>query len=74
MCRKITCACGKATWVGCGQHVASALAGVADADRCEAVRAGKPPIAVSQVRDPCPAAASAAAAAAAAAAPPASKA
>ena len=60
MCRKIACACGKATWVGCGQHVETALAGVADADRCEAVRAGKPAIAVSQVRDPCPAAAAAA--------------
>jgi len=69
MCRKIACACGKATWVGCGQHVDSALAGVADADRCEAVRAGKPPIAVSQTRNPCPAAEAAKAAGAPAAAP-----
>jgi hypothetical protein len=68
MCRKIACACGKATWAGCGQHVDAALAGVADADRCEAVRAGKPPIAVSQTRDPCPAAKAKAPAAAAPAA------
>ncbi|PTW91236.1 hypothetical protein C8A06_0955 [Microbacteriaceae bacterium MWH-Ta3] len=35
MCSPITCAdCGKASWTGCGQHVESALAGVATEDRC----------------------------------------
>lgn len=35
MCRAVTCrTCGKTTWAGCGQHVETALAGVAPADRC----------------------------------------
>jgi len=35
MCRAVTCkTCGKATWVGCGQHVNQVLAGVSASDRC----------------------------------------
>lgn len=35
MCRKIICAtCSKPTWAGCGQHIDSALSGVAESDRC----------------------------------------
>ncbi|WP_344196594.1 hypothetical protein [Aeromicrobium alkaliterrae] len=35
MCQKVTCSdCGKATWVGCGEHVEEALAGVPDDQRC----------------------------------------
>ncbi|EQC32947.1 hypothetical protein SDRG_09476 [Saprolegnia diclina VS20] len=42
MCFKVNCAvCQKATWQGCGQHIDSALAGVADADRCPGWRTGK---------------------------------
>ena len=38
-CRKAVCAgCHKATWLGCGQHIDSCLAGVAEADRCPAYR------------------------------------
>lgn len=36
MCQKVTCSiCGKATWVGCGDHVEEALAGVPQAERCQ---------------------------------------
>jgi len=39
MCYPVTCAnCGKTTWAGCGEHVDSALAGVAAADRCTCPR------------------------------------
>jgi hypothetical protein len=76
MCRATTCACGKASWAGCGQHnpMETVLGGVKDEDRCPAVRSGQPPLAPGQHRSPCPdtpagrAAATAAAAAAAAAA------
>lgn len=35
MCQKVTCSiCGKPTWVGCGDHVEEALAGVPVAERC----------------------------------------
>lgn len=35
MCQKVTCRqCGRPTWVGCGEHVEEALAGVPVADRC----------------------------------------
>lgn len=35
MCRAVTCkTCGKTTWAGCGQHVASVKAGVPRADWC----------------------------------------
>lgn len=35
MCSKRSCSnCGKASWVGCGLHVESALAGVGVEDRC----------------------------------------
>ncbi|MFT4299298.1 MAG: hypothetical protein QM597_06670 [Aeromicrobium sp.] len=35
MCQKIVCGeCGKATWVGCGEHIEEALAGVPDEQRC----------------------------------------
>ena len=36
MCQRITCStCGKPTWTGCGQHVETALRGVAQRDRCQ---------------------------------------
>ena len=39
MCYRVTCTtCGKATWDGCGEHIETALAGVADADRCHCPR------------------------------------
>ncbi|CAM9303433.1 unnamed protein product [Phaeothamnion confervicola] len=42
MCRKVTCSkCGKPSWAGCGQHIESALSGVAEADRCPGWRSGK---------------------------------
>ena len=42
MCRKVTCStCGKPTWAGCGNHIASALAGVAEGDRCPSWRDNK---------------------------------
>ena len=42
MCKKIECnVCGKATWAGCGQHIDTALQGVAEADRCPGWRSGK---------------------------------
>ncbi|CAN2218678.1 hypothetical protein MCEMKE14_01170 [Candidatus Nanopelagicaceae bacterium] len=35
MCSKVICNhCQKPTWAGCGEHVEEALAGVAQADRC----------------------------------------
>ena len=35
MCSRIACGkCGKPTWVGCGDHIEEALAGVAPEDRC----------------------------------------
>ncbi len=35
MCQQITCQnCGRPTWIGCGQHIEEALAGVPAADRC----------------------------------------
>jgi len=35
MCAPAICnKCHKATWVGCGQHIEQALAGVAEEDRC----------------------------------------
>ena len=30
----VTAACGKQTWLGCGQHIETALSGVAEKDRC----------------------------------------
>jgi len=36
MCRPVTCRqCGKTTWAGCGQHVASVKAGVPAGQWCE---------------------------------------
>jgi len=36
MCRRVTCrTCEKPTWMGCGDHVEEALAGVPQADRCQ---------------------------------------
>ena len=41
MCRKTTCSsCGKSSWAGCGQHIESALNGVAESDRCPGWRTG----------------------------------
>jgi hypothetical protein len=35
MCRKVSCVtCQRSTWMGCGKHIAAALAGVDDCDRC----------------------------------------
>jgi hypothetical protein len=35
MCRAVTCkTCGKTTWAGCGQHVASVKAGVPRSEWC----------------------------------------
>ena len=35
MCQRVTCPkCKKPTWVGCGEHVEEALAGVPQAERC----------------------------------------
>ncbi|MCK0112177.1 hypothetical protein MWU75_08515 [Ornithinimicrobium sp. F0845] len=35
MCRAVTCkTCGKTTWAGCGQHVASVRQGVAPSQWC----------------------------------------
>jgi len=35
MCRPATCeTCGKATYVGCGRHIESVLAGVPPEKRC----------------------------------------
>ena len=68
MCRSVTCACGKASWAGCGQHVESVLGSVKDEDRCPAVRRGQPAIAPGSSRSPCPDSPAGRAAAAAAAA------
>ena len=36
MCRPVTCKiCGKTTWAGCGQHVASVKAGVPAGEWCD---------------------------------------
>jgi len=36
MCSRVTCnICQKATWSGCGEHIESALEGVAEQDRCQ---------------------------------------
>ncbi len=44
MCKKVECSsCGKQTWAGCGQHIDTALAGVAVADRCPGWETGKCP-------------------------------
>ena len=35
MCSRVSCqSCGKATWVGCGMHVSSALRGIPTEQRC----------------------------------------
>ena len=51
MCRPVQCkTCGKTTWAGCGQHVASVRAGVPSSEWCngshtqaqlDAARAGR---------------------------------
>ena len=44
MCRKVTCkSCKKATWAGCGMHIASALQDVPIPDRCPGWEKGKCP-------------------------------
>ena len=43
MCRKSRCECGKWSWVGCGQHIESALNGIPLADRCAGWKTGKCP-------------------------------
>jgi hypothetical protein len=41
MCKQVKCLdCGKATWVGCGEHVDKVLKGVAIEDRCRGWRDG----------------------------------
>lgn len=36
MCRKTTCRkCGKASWTGCGQHVAQVMKGIPKAQQCQ---------------------------------------
>ncbi|HYF72431.1 MAG TPA: hypothetical protein VD864_06400 [Nocardioides sp.] len=36
MCRRVTCRrCGKASWSGCGAHVAQVMAGVPTSERCQ---------------------------------------
>jgi len=36
MCSRTTCRkCGKPTWSGCGNHIETALKGVAKKDRCQ---------------------------------------
>ena len=36
MCAQVSCSsCHKPTWEGCGEHIDEALAGVAEADRCQ---------------------------------------
>lgn len=36
MCHKVNCRkCGKPTWAGCGNHIESALKGVAKSQRCQ---------------------------------------
>jgi len=35
MCHKVPCStCGKYNWVGCGLHIAMAMKGVEEKDRC----------------------------------------
>jgi len=39
MCQRVQCLkCGKASWVGCGQHVEQVLKGVPEKDRCQCPR------------------------------------
>lgn len=39
MCQKVACDnCHKPTWVGCGEHIEEALAGVPEGDRCHCAR------------------------------------
>ncbi|ETV83106.1 hypothetical protein H257_04834 [Aphanomyces astaci] len=53
MCRKIDCSvCHKPTWAGCGQHIDSALANVAVADRCPSWQTGKHDAAVTTAAAP----------------------
>ncbi|KAG2233236.1 hypothetical protein INT48_001685 [Thamnidium elegans] len=36
MCERTSCdKCKKPTWIGCGQHIEQALAGVPQEDRCQ---------------------------------------
>jgi len=43
MCQRTTCrTCGKATYVGCGQHVEQVLGDVPPADRCGCRAAARP--------------------------------
>lgn len=47
MCVRVQCnSCGKATWAGCGAHVASVMAGVPAEAQCrcreQAASSGKP--------------------------------
>lgn len=45
MCHRVECSnCHKATWRGCGNHIESALSGVAEKDRCAGYKAGKCPV------------------------------
>lgn len=47
MCRKAVCqTCQKATWVGCGQHIETALRGVEEKDRCHCPPDQKKPVAM----------------------------
>lgn len=39
MCQRVSCQnCEKPSWVGCGEHVEEALAGVPEAERCRCAR------------------------------------
>lgn len=39
MCQRVQCEkCGKASWVGCGQHVEEVLKGVPQSQRCQCER------------------------------------
>ncbi|CAB4336808.1 unannotated protein [freshwater metagenome] len=41
MCRQVLCdSCKKITWAGCGEHIAEAMAGVPDENRCTCERQG----------------------------------
>ena len=54
MCRKVTCkSCKKATWAGCGMHIAAALQGVPIPDRCPGWETGKCPEAKPSDYDIC---------------------
>ena len=44
MCRRIVCSkCKKATWSGCGAHVAQIMQGVPEPERCRCDEARKNP-------------------------------